>query len=191
MVQGFLRGGLVGAVVLAIVLMLIQLASRDGLDAGDAVFCALSALFVGGGIGGTIGATRASAPSRRWIFTARPSKSFADEARAAGPDLRTRLWIAALYALALASLGTVLVVGMLGRYEVARLVNGALPYGVGTVQARVMVAGTIFVCAFALAAALSLQVTRVGLADAERRLLAAAGFVSGVFALPALGVVLG
>lgn len=192
MVRGFLHGGFLGACVAgtaAVVLLTIAMTVNGRTpDADDLLFLVLAFGLMGGGVGAAIGAARTSAPALRMVLA---RKRVLRERAPQGPDLRLRLSVAALYAVALASLGSVVVIGSVGRYDVTSLVNAALPYDVGPLQARLMLAGTIFVCAFAALGALSLQVTRAGLGGAERRLLAAAGFLWGILALPALGVIVG
>ncbi|MCO5166426.1 MAG: hypothetical protein M9894_08680 [Planctomycetes bacterium] len=178
MVRGFFRGGLIGAALLGgLVLGLYLTLSRDR-DAGEAVFIFICAGVMGLGFGGPIGVVRALGP--RWRFGRKPA------AAPQGEALRLRLVVSALYAFTLSALPTIVLLLSFGRGGVTHLVDGLVPFDVTPLHARAMVAGTIFLAAFAVIAGLSVRraAPAPGLGRAEQRLLPAAGFASGL-----LGVV--
>lgn len=199
MVKGFLVGGLMGSLPLTTLLLALYALLARRAQLGDALLLGIAATLLGAGLGGVIGAVRAAVGRERWVLRPRARLASdgpgdqAPEPHAAPTDPRLRLAVAALYALASSTLGSLLVLGVGGRRDVTLLVGGLVPFDVTPVHARAMIAGTIFVGAFTVIAAASLRTGRSapGLGRAEQRLVAAAGFVAGLLALPSLVVIFG
>lgn len=184
--MGFLKGGAIGATFGGVSLLLLALALGSRiLPAELAILTCLVGGSMGAGIGGVIGAVRrANRPPL--LVVRRRRRGFVPAP--AVIDLRPRLAISALYALTAASAGTLLAVSLFGRSEVTRLVGSLVPYEVSSLQARLMLSGTLFLCAYTLIAGLSLRAGQPG--AREQRAIAAAGFLTGIFGLPSLAVVL-
>lgn len=87
-------------------------------------------------------------------------------------------------------LASIMVLGP-ARHEVTSWVSAVVPLAVTPVHARAVVAGTLFLTGLAVIAGLTLRVgaTAGGLGRGEQRLVAGAGFLTGLLALPFLGAV--
>ncbi len=189
MVRGFLKGGLIGAATITCLLLGLYAASASSPALAEVITVAISAALAGGGLGGVVGAVRASGRRTRWVF--RPREVLQEPSR--GPTHALHLTVAALHALALSSLATLLVFAAAGRGDVTRWVGAVVPFDVTPVHARVMVAGSLFLAAFALVAASMTrrEASPVGLGPAEQRVVAGAGFLAGLLALPSLVTIFG
>lgn len=183
--MGFLKGGAIGAAVGAVCMALLPLALGARWSLIElALFSLLAGGSLGAGLGGVIGAVRKA--NRPPLLVHRRRRADAPEP---AQDLRPRLTISALYALTVASVATLLAIGVLGRGEVTRLVDALVPYDVTSLQARLMLSGTLFVGAYAAITGLSLRMGPPG--ARERSVIAGAGFLTGILGLPSLAVVLG
>lgn len=193
MLRGFFKGGLIGSIVVATLVLGLFAVGGGRAELDVVVVLAVASAFFGTGVGGVIGAVRATAGRRRWVL--RPRRRLAGEApgETIAPDPRLRLTVSAIYALAASTLGSMVVLGVLGRRDVTLWVGALVPFDVTPVHARAMVAGTLFVATFAAIAGLTLRVgtNPGGLGPAEQRLVAGAGFMAGLLALPSLAVILG
>lgn len=195
MVKGFLKGGLIGAAAVTCLLLGLYAMLERSPQPGVAITLALAAALVGGGLGGVVGAVRAVGRSKRWVL--RPRARLAAEVLQepprgpAAPALH--LTVSAIYALALSSLVSLLVFAVGGRGDVTRWVGAMVPFDVTPVHARVMFAGTLFLAAFALVAApmTRREASAAGLGPGEQRVVAGAGFLAGLLALPSLAVIFG
>jgi hypothetical protein len=186
MVRPFFKGALVATcVVSALFLLLLGVAGPSWVDGSDVIVTLIASALVGTGVGGPIGAARGAVATTgpRWtmVFSRRAKPA----PEPAGP--RLDFVVAALLAAAPTTLLSLLALGALGRGDLRRLVQSAVPYEIGRGQAWLMVLGTIFICAFALTAgAMRLRARDGGLRPVEQRLLALSGFLAGFFGLPSL-----
>lgn len=180
--MGFLKGGAIGGVIGGLVLLsLVFLLTDSGRHSArdQWPFTFLLGASLGVGLGGVIGAVRKTNRQRPIVVR---------RVRRTAPDPRPRLLISALYASTLASVGTLLATGVFGRSEVTRLVGAWVPYEVTSLQARLMLSGTLLLGAYTLIAGTSMRAGPPG--RREQSLIAGAGFLTGVLGLPSLAVVL-
>ena len=185
--MGFLKGAAVGAVCgAAFVMWLFMIfgGNRHMNVVELGIFCCIAGGSLGAGIGGVVSSVRKATTSTVRLVRRRAGDGLDPTAI----DPRPRLVISALYALTAASAGTLLCAGLFGRGEVTRLVGSLVPYEVSSLQARLMLSGTLFLGAYALIAGISLRAGKPG--TREQSLIAGAGFLAGILGLPSLAVVL-